>query len=134
MDEEYRGQGLAMQINRAREEKAREEKCDYVACKVLPTNPIGVVSKLNDGYTIISTMSTRERHKEALYLSKRIDTNQRQYDKKVGPPREYEEIELTDIDVIKFKLNRGWVGIDIKNIGDKTDNDPKNWKLILEKR
>ena len=47
---------------------------------------------------------------------------------------QWREINLDNVEAIKFWLESGWVGVDIKNLADAKDNDPKNWVLIMEKK
>lgn len=132
VDENRRGKGLAKQLTNARTGLARREGCTYIDTDVFTENPIALVTKLNDGYTL-TDLEFYGDNKEAgkFVLSKKID-GEPEYDKKDGPLGELQEVELTNLSVINNLLGQGWVGIDAKNLGDPRDKNPKQWKLIME--
>lgn len=132
VDEDRRGKGLAKQLTDARTDLARREGCTHIDTDVFTENPIALITKLNDGYTL-TDLEFYGDNKEAgrFVLSKKID-DESEYDKKDGPLGELQEVELSDLSAIKNLLDRGWVGIDAKNLGDSKDKDPKQWKLIME--
>lgn len=132
VDEDYRGQGLAKQLTDVRTDTARREGCTHIDTDVFTENPIALVTKLNDGYTIIDLEFYGDDKKAGRFvLSKKID-GESEYDKKEGSIGELQEVEMSDLSAIKNLLEQGWVGIDAKNLGDSKDKDTKQWKLIME--
>ncbi|MFA5776631.1 MAG: GNAT family N-acetyltransferase [Patescibacteria group bacterium] len=132
VDENYRGKGLAKQLTDVRMEIARDEGCTHIDTDVFTENPIALVTKLNDGYTLADLEFYGDDKKAGRFvLSKKID-GKPEYDKREGPLGGLQELELSDLSAIKNLLEQGWVGIDAKNLGDSKDKDPKQWKLIME--
>lgn len=132
VDESHRGAGLAKQLTDARTETARREGCTHIDTDVFTENPIALVTKFNDGYTL-TNLDFYGDSKEAgsFVLSKRINGEQ-EHDIRTGPLGELQEVPVSDLSTIKSMLENGWVGIDVKNIGDAKDRDPKQWTLIME--
>lgn len=134
VDENQRGKGLAKQLTDIRTDLARREDCEYVDTDVFTGNPIALVTKFNDGYTLTGLeFFSDDKQAGKFILSKKIN-GKPEYDKKDGALGELMEIQLSDLSTIKTLLDQGWVGIDTKNLGDEKDKDPKQWKLIMEKR
>jgi len=123
----YRGQGVAKSLTDARIKSALENGCDQVVTEVFYDNPLGLVTKFKDGFGL-----TNYSFGTGLFtLSKRIN-GQENFDRKnsVG---ELKELSLADLDSIEDLTRKGWIGIDIRNLGDIKDNNPVNWVLIFEK-
>ena len=105
-------------------------------------NPIALVQKLKDGYVlgdqsfypdeVVAQSPSLAERKGYFTLTKKLNGDS-DYDRPSGPLGDLEEIDLTDHHAIKSRLDQGWVGIDIKNLGDAKDSSPNNWRLILEK-
>lgn len=137
VDENFRGEGLAKKLTDIRIQKAREVGCTFVDIDVYTENPIGLATKFNDNFVLtgVDFSQDGESEKQAgkFRLSKKID-GVSEYDSKKGVVENLEEVDLTELDKIKNLLDKDWVGIDIKNIGDPKDNNPENWILIFEKK
>lgn len=134
VDKEYRGKGLAKKITDVSTEFAKKEGCTDLMASVICDNPIGLVTKFNDGFCLKRVElydENDEDHASLFSLTKKID-NTTNYDRKeeVG---ELEEVLLSDLKIIEDRIKDGWVGIDIKNLGDVKDEDPNQWKLIMER-
>lgn len=126
----HRGQGLASEIKEEAETKAKEAGCKLIYLEIEANNPIGITSELTDSYVITGYHPVSKR----FTAEKRLD-GEEIADKKTGKKsRILEEIPLNNKDAISAKIKAGWYGIDIKNIGEKDDNKPENWVLILEKQ
>ncbi|OGH88495.1 MAG: hypothetical protein A3J93_04500 [Candidatus Magasanikbacteria bacterium RIFOXYC2_FULL_42_28] len=137
---EWRGKGLAQILIDARVEKARQFGCQVITVDNEAKNPIGLVSKFNGGF-ILNGVAQDEQKNNLFELSRNIDDhsdadNDRKKIKTDSPKPQWHEIELDNIEAIKFWLSQKpkWVGVDIKNLGAADDNDPKNWVLIMENK
>ena len=118
---------MAKSLTDARIKSALENGCDQVVTEVFYDNPLGLVTKFKDGFGL-----TNYSFGTGLFtLSKRIN-GQENFDRKnsVG---ELKELSLADLDSIEDLTRKGWIGIDIRNLGDIKDNNPVNWVLIFEK-
>lgn len=134
VDEKYRGKGVAKKITDLCDNYAKEVGCDYLDGSVDIDNPIALVTKLNDGYLVtgIELTSFDELDLGLFKISKSLK-RESGFDKKNGTNGNLVEENLSNLRDIEDLLTQGYVGIDIKNIGSKDDNDPKKWVLILEK-
>lgn len=123
----YRGRGVSQSLTEARIKCALENGCDYIVTDVFYDNPLGLVTKFKDGFGL-----TGYNFSSGLFtLSKRINGKEN-FDRNDNLGK-LKELPLTDLDSIEDLTKKGWVGIDIKNIGDVKDSHPANWVLILEK-
>jgi len=131
--EKYRGKGLSKKITDARTVAARNEGCTHLDAEVYAGNPIGLVTKLNDGYCINDVEFYDEDNKTKGWfdLTKGID-DEPKYDRKKGPLGDLKEINLTDLVAIKSLIAQGYVGIDARNPVEVNGQDPKQWILIME--
>lgn len=128
VDSAYRGKGVSKTLTDARIDYAKQKGCSYVDTHVVYDNPIGMVTKFNDGFVM-----TDYKYGEGQFVfSKKIDT-ENDFDKKKGPVGELKEVIFTDMNKIINYIEAGWVGIDIKNKHTVRDDSPDNWVLILEK-
>lgn len=132
VDEKYRGKGMAKKITDVCSEYAKEVGCSYIDCSVNADNPTALVTKLNDGY-LVTGLELFSNDEFGLFdVSKRLDNKDGGFDQKKGKIGNLLEVDLSDLKTINDLLSQGYVGIDVKNIGSKKDDNPKNWLLILE--
>ncbi len=134
VDEKYRGKGMAKKVTDLCSDYAKEVGCNYLDGSVDVDNPIALVTKLNDGYLVtgLELTSFDDLDLGLFSISKRLG-DESDFDKKKGTNGNLVEENMSNLRDIEDLLSQGYVGIDIKNIGSKEDNDPKKWILILEK-
>lgn len=139
VDEAHRGQGLAQLINRERENFARAAECRKVACYVDLDNPIGFVTKFNDGFVLTSISEDIEGEGDdvpgyACILEKNLDESDAKRVQTKEKP-EWQEVGLLDAATMGRLLGQGWRGVDIKNKPgtDEKENNPVNWIMIFER-
>lgn len=132
VDESQRGKGLAKKLTDVRTDMARQEGCTHIDTDVFTQNSIALVTKLNDGYALTDVEFYGDEQEAGKFLlSKKIE-EEPEYDKKDGPLGALQEVSLSDLSTIKNLVEKGWVGIDAKNVGDAQEKDPKQWILIME--
>ncbi|MBI4427051.1 MAG: GNAT family N-acetyltransferase [Candidatus Magasanikbacteria bacterium] len=133
VDENLRGKGLSKQLENIRVEYARRNGCSSVSGDVFTENPIALVTKLNDDYTVIG-LEFYDDDKQAgkFTVTKKINGKSK-HERKKEPLGELREIQLSNLPAIKILLDQGWVGIDVKNLSDAKDKNPEQWMLIMEK-
>lgn len=127
---EYRGQNIAQKLVEIRTTKAKEEGCTHIDTEVYAENPQALVTKLNDGFSIVAGRYDNKKLYGFL-LSKKID-DEPEFDKKdkIG---QIQEINLGNREKIGELLEDGWVGIDLKNLEKSDNSDSSTWMMILEK-
>jgi len=134
VNSELRGRGLAAKIKSRIEKTARDKGCDRLNCTVLADNPLGLEVELKDEFIFTDFFSEHGGFKFFGY--KRLDGVE-DADRKKGPLGEMKEVAMSDTSALKKMVDQDakekWAVIDIKNLGDKKNNDPDNWILILEK-
>jgi len=134
VDEQYRGKGFAKQLTDIRTERARQEGCTHIQTDIFTENPIALVTKLNDGYTLTNLEFYGDEKKAGKFVLLKKIHGEREHDKKDGIPADLQEVGLSDLTEIYKLLKDGeWVGIDVKNTASADDTNPENWRLILEK-
>lgn len=126
--EKYRGQGLAQAITETQVAKAREHECTHLDADVFSRNAVGLVTKFNDGFALTG-LTLYDETAGKFELSKRISG---QEPEKPAAP-EWIEAPLSDLKQIENYLHDGWIGVDLKNLGDVKDDDPDKWTVIFEK-
>ncbi len=140
VDEDSRGRGLAPKIIHACEKAAQEEGCEVASLDVDCDNPISLVTNLKEGYRLVKMNSSvlvktsANKKESSFFVLEKLLTRQDDFDPKSGKIGELSEVNLADKETVNKHLKDGYVGIDIKNIGDPKDNSPENWILILEKK
>jgi len=134
VDEAYRGKGLvSKQLGYKMLEEANKSGCTHIDTEVFTTNPISLVAQFKENFFLVDLeFYGDDKQAGKFILSKKID-GEPEYDKKKGPLGELREVHLSDLPTIKALLGQGWVGIDIKNLGNAKDKNPEQWVLIMEK-
>ncbi len=133
--ESERGHSFSADITAQRLKDAQEKyKYKGVSAHVLATNPIGLNAKLKLGFIATNIFFDQKICQKKYNIIKSFEKT----DLFDAPSREgykpvWEEINMGNTQEIQRMLGHGWVGVDMKNLGDKDDNNPKNWVLILEK-
>jgi GNAT superfamily N-acetyltransferase len=130
-----RGHGFASKIKKRIEKTAIDRGCNTLNCTVLADNPAGLNVELKDGF-IFTDLFPEKDGKMKFFGYKRLDGGE-DADRRRGPVGEIEEVKMSNVEILKKMINQNakdrWAVVDIKNLGDKTDSDPENWVLILEK-
>jgi N-acetylglutamate synthase-like GNAT family acetyltransferase len=132
----YRGnknRNLSKEITDARLQAANELGCEHVYAELIETNTRSLISKFKDGFVMSNFHAGDEGPDKGCYVLRKKTDGTDEFDKKDGSLGELQEVSLADIPALHALLEKGWVGIDIKNTGDIKDPDPNKWKLILEK-
>lgn len=132
VDEKYRGKGVGKDLGYRMVEQAIKYGCTHIDTEVFTTNPISLVAQFKEGFVLVDLKFYGDDQQAGAFILSRKIEGEAEYDKKkeIG---ELEEVLLTDLFAIKTLLGQGWVGINIKNLGEAKDKDPGQWKLIMEK-
>jgi len=130
-----RGKGLAHEIKDKIEKEARERGCESLNCTVLADNPIGLEVELKDGFIFTDFFIDKD-NKMKFFGYKRLDSVE-EADKKQGSLGELREVGMSEVGTLRQMVSEEgqekWSVIDIKNSGDRKNNNPGNWTLILER-
>ncbi len=130
VDPEYRGRDIAGKMTETRVTKALTEGCTYIDTEVYADNAPALVTKFNDDFEVVAGRYDGD-ELYGFLLSKKIDTAA-EVDQ-TGKAGIFAEAPLDDKEKLKELLESGWVGVDLKNLGDKDDKDPAKWVMIFEK-
>src|SRR3989338_701557 len=129
VDPELRGKKVAQSLRDVCVDVSRREGCWYLNAHVFSENPIGLVTELNDGFAVVDFDFQDDTQTAGGFIIRKDLANEAPYDRSRGPVGELQEVALTDLATIKELLDTGWLGIDMKNLGNPKDNDPKQWQL-----
>lgn len=124
--EDKQGEGYISILDNARMEWGKKLGADVVATEATRDNFHSMLTKLHAGFCIHS-IEKLPGEPEYYVLSRPISKADRE------PEGQVKELPAIDKDVIEQHLQEGWVGVDIKNKGDVTSEDPNDWVLILAK-
>ncbi len=131
VDPAYRGKSIAKKITDARIEKAREQGCVHIDTEIYAKNPHALATKLHEGFLMIKPVLDED-ELMGFFLSKRIDGQEKSDDTNLIP--ENQSVVMSDQVKLRELLGSGWVGVDVKNLGEVSDNDPEKWAIIFEKK
>ena len=129
-----RGKGLASNLDKCAIEKAKELGCSKLWGYVKAENISSLVVRFNEGFVIDEI---NQPSKKGLFCRVTLDLKPGDAGKKEC---EWQEVNLGELvdekqgrERLGELLKQGWVGVDLKNLAEATDNNPKNWVMIFER-
>ncbi len=133
--EEFRNKGLLTVLTDKRVEWARDHGVEYLCAECGMVDPVPLYTKLRDGFKVIGICEPGEGITVPYFVVIKNISEGNLLEPMDNSGTEWNEVEVNQesYDQLNQLFKEGWVGVDIKGVGENFENLDVPWTLILER-